>query len=62
MGAVASECVHTRTFESREQTMLVSFEYREHLYNRMKVHFASGWLSPPEFEAANKPKDRSSAA
>jgi putative transposase len=62
MGVIKSECVHARIFENREQATLAHFEYIEHIYNRLKVHSALGWLSPVEFEAANKPKDRSSAA
>lgn len=62
MGVIKSECMHARIFENREQATLALFEYIEHIYNRLKVHSALGWLSPVEFEAANKPKDRSSAA
>jgi len=62
MGVIKSECVHARTFESREQATLALFEYMERFYNRLRIHSALGWLSPAEFEAANEPRDRSSAA
>jgi transposase InsO family protein len=62
MGVIKSECVHARTFESRGQATLALFEYMERFHDRLRIHSALGWLSPAGFEAANEPRDRSSAA
>ena len=57
MGLVKAECVHARTFESRERAALEIFEYIECFYNRARTHSALGYLSPEEFELANRPED-----
>jgi len=62
LGAIRSECVHARTFEDREQATPALFEYMERFHDRLRIHSALGWLSPAGFEAANEPRDRSSAA
>ena len=54
MGLVKAECVHARTFESRERAALEIFEYIECFYNRVRTHSALGHLSPEEFEARNR--------
>ena len=54
MGLVKAECVHARTFESREQAALEIFEYMECFYNRVRTHSALGCLGPEEFEARNR--------
>ena len=54
MGLVKAECVHARTFESRERAALEIFEYIECLYDRVRTHSALGYLSPEEFEARNR--------
>lgn len=54
MGLAKAECVHARTFESREQAALEIFEYIECLYDRVRTHSALGYLSPEEFEARNR--------
>ncbi len=51
MGLIKAECVHARTFESRDQAALEIFEYIECFYNRTRIHSALGDLSPEEFEA-----------
>ena len=51
MGLIKAECVHARTFETREQASLEIFEYIEAFYNRVRTHSALGYLSPAEFEA-----------
>ena len=51
MGLIKAECVHARTFETREQAALEIFEYIECFYNRVRIHSALGNLSPAEFEA-----------
>ena len=53
MGLIKAECVHARTFETREQAALEIFEYIECFYNRVRIHSALGNLSPAEFEARN---------
>lgn len=59
MGCIKSECVHARTFESREQAAMEVFEYIECFYNGVRIHSALGYLSPAEFEEANWPKGES---
>lgn len=49
--------MHARTFESRERAALEIFEYIECFYNRARTHSALGYLSPEEFEWANRPED-----
>lgn len=51
MGLIKAECVHARTFETRDQAALEIFEYIECFYNRVRIHSALGNLSPEEFEA-----------
>ena len=51
MGLIKAECVHARTFETRDQAALEIFEYIECFYNRVRIHSALGDLSPEEFEA-----------
>ena len=57
MGVIKAECVHARTFESRERAALEIFECIECFYNRARTHSAVGYLSPEEFERANRPED-----
>lgn len=59
MGIVKSECVHARTYATREEAALDLFEYIEVVYNRARIHSALGYLSPAEFEEANWPKENS---
>lgn len=54
MGLVKAECVHARTFESRERAAPEIVEYIECLYDRVRTHSALGHLSPEEFEARNR--------
>ena len=51
MGLIKAECVHARTFETRERAALEIFDYIEAFYNRVRIHSALGNLSPEEFEA-----------
>lgn len=62
MGVIKSECVHARTYDSREQAALSLFEYIEAFYNRLRIHSALGWLSPAEFEERHASEGRSKAA
>lgn len=57
MGVIKAECVHARTFESRERAALEIFEYIECFYNGARTHSALGYLSPEEFERADRPED-----
>lgn len=54
--------MHARTFDSREQAVIASFDYIERFYNRLRIHSALGWFSPAEFEAACMEKSRTEAA
>ena len=58
-GIVKAECVHARTYATREEAALDLFEYIEVVYNRARTHSALGYLSPAEFEEANWPKENS---
>lgn len=62
MGVIKSECVHARTYDSREQAALSLFEYIEAFYNRIRIHSALGWLSPAEFEERHAGENRPEAA
>ncbi|MBP3885425.1 MAG: IS3 family transposase, partial [Olsenella sp.] len=53
MGTIKCECVHARTFDSREQAALEIFEYIECFYNRLRLHSALGYMSPLEFEESH---------
>lgn len=46
MGLIKSECVHARTFETRERAALEIFEYIECFYNRVRIHSAQGTSAP----------------
>ena len=50
MGIIKRECVHRKTFATREQAQLEIFEYIETFYNRLRRHSALGYLSPVDFE------------
>ena len=50
MGILKRECVHRKTFETREQAQIEIFEYIETFYNRLRIHSALGFMSPMEFE------------
>lgn len=54
MGPVGAECVHARTFESRERAAPEIFECMERLHDRVRTHSALGYLSPEGFEARNR--------
>ena len=59
MGIVKSECVHARTYATREEAALDLFEHIEVIYNRARMYSALGYLRPAEFEEANWPKENS---
>lgn len=50
MSTIKAECIHHRTFETREIAQIELFEYIEVFYNRLRLHSALGNLSPVEFE------------
>lgn len=54
MGPIKAERVHARTFETREQASLETFEHIEAFCNRVRIHSALGNLSPAEFEARHR--------
>lgn len=55
MGPIEAGRVHARTFESRERAALGILECIECSCNRARTHSALGYLSPEEFERANRP-------
>lgn len=57
MGIVKSECVHARTYATREEAALDLFERIEVACNRARTHSALGYLSPAEFEGADWPAE-----
>ena len=59
MGIVRSECVHARTYATREEAALDLLERIEAVYNRTRIHSVLGYLGPAEFEEANWPKENS---
>ena len=54
MGPIEAECVHARTFETRERASLEILGCIEAFYNRVGIHSALGNLSPAEFEARHR--------
>ena len=61
MGIVKSECVHARTYATREEAALNLFERIEVACNRARTHSALGYLGPAEFEEANWPDEKGRA-
>lgn len=61
-GIVKSECVHARTFATRDEAAIEIFEYIERFYNRARIHSALGWMSPDGFERAHMEESRPRAA
>lgn len=61
MGLIKAECVHARTFETRDQAAMEIFDYIETFYNRVRIHSALGNLSPEEFEARHMQEAASAA-
>lgn len=59
MSIVKSECVHARTYATREEAALDLSEYIEVIYNRVRIHSSLIYLSPAEFKEANWPKENS---
>ena len=47
MGIVKAECVHARTYATREEAALDLFEYIEVVYNRARTHSALATSAPP---------------
>jgi len=63
VGILKRECVHRKTFETREQAQLEIFEYIETFYNRLRMHSALGFMSPMGFEEKmTKKEDAENAA
>ena len=58
MGIVKAECVHARTYATREEAALDLFEYIEVVYNRARIHSALGYFSPVEFEVGQLARRR----
>lgn len=47
---IKAECVHRKTFVTRNTANLEIFDYMESFYNLLRIHSALGYLSPVEFE------------
>ena len=45
-----AECVYQNKFINKQQAAVVVFEYIETWYNKKRLHFALGYMSPKEFE------------
>ena len=50
MATIKKECVHRRTFKTRDQARFEVFRYIEGFYNQHRRHSSLGNLSPAEFE------------
>lgn len=61
MGLVRAERAHARTFGTRDQAALETFDHIECLCNRVRIHSAPGSLSPEEFEARHAQEAASAA-
>ena len=58
MGVIKAECVHARTFESRERAALEIFEYIECFYNRVRDPLGAGIpQSPRSSSGPTGPRD-----
>lgn len=62
MATVKKECVHRRTFKTRDQVRFEVFGYIEGSYNPYRRHSSLGNLSPPEFERRLEQERLSAAA
>jgi len=49
-GTLKSECVHHRTYQTRQEAITDIFSYILGFYNRERLHSSLGYLSPEEFE------------
>jgi putative transposase len=49
-GALKSELIHQRVYETRKEAEMSVFEFIEIFYNNQRLHSALGYLSPNEFE------------
>lgn len=49
-GTLKSECVDRQSFQSRAQARPAIFEYLEAFYNRQRLHFSLGYVSPATSE------------
>ena len=56
MGIVKVECVHARTYATREEAALDLFEYIEVVYNRARTHSALATSAPPSSKRPIDPR------
>lgn len=49
-----NELIHDRDYRSREEAQTEIFEYIELFYNRQRLHQSLGYVSPVQFESANR--------
>jgi len=62
MGILKRECVHRRTFATRDEAQMEIFRYVEGFYNRLRMHSALGFMSPMEYEEKMAQKEADKAA
>lgn len=48
--ALKLELVHHERFQTRREATMATFDYIEVFYNRSRIHSATGYLSPAEYE------------
>ena len=56
-----AECVHARTFETRDRAALEMFDCIERFCSRVRIRSALGNLSPEELEARHAQEAASAA-
>ena len=59
MGIAKPGRMHARAYAAREEAALDLFERFEVVCSRARTHSVLGYLSPAEFEEANRPKENS---
>jgi putative transposase len=53
-GVLKSELVHHERFQTRQEATDKLFDYIEVFYNRSRIHSATGYLAPAQYEARYK--------
>ncbi|NOU13086.1 MAG: IS3 family transposase [Methylococcaceae bacterium] len=52
--SLKTELIHHQTYTTRAEARRAVFEYIEIFYNRERLHFANGYLSPVDYELQHK--------
>ncbi len=53
--SLKNELVHRQHFSTRDEAIVLIFDYIESFYNRVRLHSSLGYRSPESFEAAHAP-------